>query len=310
MAREIPEFVRAAAGLAATVLDEAQKLPRTLPGLPVRALGVAMQVSMKLQQQYACLVARGDELFTGMRGEDEPGLATFDDDEEPGAATTVNTSAFDRVAETIIDVTDDDEARTRTDEVLDELAIEDLVDATPSADVAEPAVAEPTVDEPTVEEVDRDRDADGVPEQEVLAESPAGGGGATVDVLAPDGGVATVEATLTEEGVAAAEGGIADQGGAAVDGAAADQEVAAPEGDGGAPAPAAERRVENSLEAPATAPVEGYDDWSIAQLRGRLRGYAASTVQQLLDYEQATQAREPYLRMLRNRLERLQSEAS
>ena len=49
MAREIPEIVRAAAGLAATVLDEAQKLPDTLPGLPVRALGIAMQVSMKLQ---------------------------------------------------------------------------------------------------------------------------------------------------------------------------------------------------------------------------------------------------------------------
>ena len=34
MAREIPEVVRAAAGLAATVLDEARKLPETLPGLP------------------------------------------------------------------------------------------------------------------------------------------------------------------------------------------------------------------------------------------------------------------------------------
>jgi hypothetical protein len=275
MAREIPEFVRAAAGLAATVLDEAQKLPQTLPGLPVRALGLAMTASMKLQQQYACLVARGDELFTGMRGEDEPGLATFDDDEEPTAAASVNTSAFDRVAETIIDVTDD-EARARTDEVLDELAIEDLVDATPSADGAEP----------TTDELDRDRDADGLPEQQVLAESPADDGGATVDVLSPDGGVDTVDATVTDEGVAAVEG------------------------DGAAPAPAGERRVDNSLEAPATAPVDGYDDWSIAQLRGRLRGYAASTVQQLLDYEQATQAREPYLRMLRNRLERLQSEAS
>ncbi len=31
MAREIPEVVRAAAGLAATVLDEARKLPETLP---------------------------------------------------------------------------------------------------------------------------------------------------------------------------------------------------------------------------------------------------------------------------------------
>src|SRR3954451_3858626 len=80
MAREIPEVVRAAAGLAATVLDEARKLPATLPGLPVRVIGFAMQKAMWLQQQYSGLVARGDEVFTGLRGEDEPGLATFDED--------------------------------------------------------------------------------------------------------------------------------------------------------------------------------------------------------------------------------------
>jgi hypothetical protein len=265
MAREIPEVVRAAAGLAATVLDEAQKLPETLPGLPVRALGIAMQVSMKVQQHYAGLVARGDELLVGLRGENEPGLATFDDDEPASATGSVNTSAFDRVAETIIDVTDED-ARAATDEVLDELAIDELVEQAPSGD------------------------ADGLPDQQVLAESPAPEPPAepgTADVLAPRGGVETVEATVTDEGVAAVEG------------------------DGGAPATAtAEPLVETSLAAPATAPVEGYDDWSIAQLRGRLRGYAASTVQQLLDYEQGTQAREPYLRMLRNRLERLNSESA
>src|ERR671939_144193 len=67
MAREIPEVVRAAAGLAATVLDEPRKLPETLPGLPVRLIGFAMQKAMWVQQQYAGLVARGDELFTGIR---------------------------------------------------------------------------------------------------------------------------------------------------------------------------------------------------------------------------------------------------
>ncbi len=57
--------------------------------------------------------------------------------------------------------------------------------------------------------------------------------------------------------------------------------------------------------AAGTAPVEGYEAFSIAQLRGRLRGYAPTTVEALLAYEEATRAREPYLRMLRNRLERL-----
>src|ERR1700709_417458 len=104
MAREIPEVVRAAAGLAATVLDEARKLPETLPGIPVRVLGMAMQHAMKVQQQYAGLVARGDELFTGFRGEDEPGLATFDDDEQvdeaPAGGGGYREAAFDRRAAT------------------------------------------------------------------------------------------------------------------------------------------------------------------------------------------------------------------
>src|SRR5215218_10899131 len=102
MAREIPEVVRAAAGLAAIVLDEARKLPETLPGLPVRVIGLAMQQAMKVQQQYAGFVARGDELFTGFRGENEPGLATFDDDVETGTAATpgFRDSAFDRVDDT------------------------------------------------------------------------------------------------------------------------------------------------------------------------------------------------------------------
>lgn len=283
MAREIPEAVRAAAGLAATVLDEARRLPETLPGLPVRVLGVAMQLSMKVQQHYAGLVARGDELFTGLRGEDEPGLATFDDELPTGPAERVGRSAFDRVAETVIEVTEDDGA-SAADRALDELAIEDLVEtATPA-------------------EADRGRDADGLAEPAVLEESPSGEVRAaeeaaadiaeaadTVDVPTAGGGVATVEATLTDEGIAAPE--------------AAPEPTAAATGPedtatgGGAPA------------APATAPVEGYDLWSVAQLRGRLRGYQAVTVADLLAYEEATHAREPYLRMLRNRLAKLDEQA-
>jgi hypothetical protein len=61
--------------------------------------------------------------------------------------------------------------------------------------------------------------------------------------------------------------------------------------------------------AAGAAPVEGYDGFTIAQLRGRLRGYQLSTVQDLVAYEEATRAREPYLRMLRNRLEKLERQA-
>src|SRR3954463_6084930 len=102
MAREIPEVVRAVAGLAATVIDEARKLPETLPGLPVRIAGLAMQTAMKVQQGYTGLVARGDEVFTGIRGEQEPGLATFDDEVEAQTGG-YRESKFDRADVTFAD---------------------------------------------------------------------------------------------------------------------------------------------------------------------------------------------------------------
>jgi hypothetical protein len=61
--------------------------------------------------------------------------------------------------------------------------------------------------------------------------------------------------------------------------------------------------------AAGSAPIEGYDSFTIAQLRGRLRGYQLPTVADLVAYEEATRAREPYLRMLRNRLEKLERQA-
>ncbi len=123
MAREIPEAVRAAAGLVATVLDEARKLPGELPHLPVRLLGLAMQTSLVLQQQYSGLVARGDEVFTGLWGDSEPGMATFDEDlpETPVATppTANRTSAFDRAAEPASGPVEDAVTGTLVDDVAD-----------------------------------------------------------------------------------------------------------------------------------------------------------------------------------------------
>jgi hypothetical protein len=269
MSREIPEPVRAAAGLAATVLDEVRKLPETLPGLPVRAVGLAMQAALKLQQEYAGLVARGDELFTGIRGENEPGMATFDEDDETAstaAPSGYRESAFDRaeapapyadatpraVAGADVDQGPGSDRAAWTEaleeEALEELAIEELVDAGTA--------------------VDADADADAI--ENALLESDAASAD-TAAATAAHPAADTAEATATDEGGTPV---------AAVGGSAA----------------------------AATAPIDGYDDFSIAQLRGRLRGYAPSTVEALLAYEQASRAREPYLRMLRNRLERLTAE--
>ena len=394
MAREIPEVVRAAAGLAATALDEVRKLPETLPGLPVRVAGMAMQHAMKVQQTYAGLVARGDELLVGLRGDAEPGMATFDDD---APATGFHGSAFDRVSsdpitdEEVADLPDDPAAdavvaavddladkltagaeRTledppSTEEVLDELAIDEMVPEMPDTDPLTPGAEDAVATE----------DADAL-EQALVENGPApsaddvaADGATTVDVLTPDGGVETVDGAVTDEGIAAVEGpqdepgtpetapandaagqddavletdaGRSETDSAATD-ATAGPEVAVDEG--GTPvaaatgvrtdvgggetdaaiaegasadavgetseAPTDDPQVGSGLsgaQAAATAPVDGYDSFSVAQLRGRLRGYQLATVAELLAYEEATRARDPYLRMLRNRLEKLQEQA-
>jgi hypothetical protein len=317
MAREIPEVVRAAAGLAATVLDEARRLPETLPGLPVRVLGMAMQQAMKVQQQYAGLVARGDELFTGLRGEDEPGLATFDDDIEPVTVTPpgFRDSAFDRAAATSAsDPLTYASTRAEPDELpadpaadaLADAAVEELADQVEEAqtsldDLATEAPAtEEILDELAIDELAGDATATDEPTRE-----------------APATDEPTVDATATDEGgtpVAAATGVRTDVGGpdtsaedaAIAEGAAVD----AVGGESAAPTDDPEGGSELSgSQAAGTAPIDGYDSFSIAQLRGRLRGYALTTVQDLVAYEEATRARAPYLTMLRNRLEKLEEQA-
>jgi hypothetical protein len=293
MAREIPEVVRAVAGLAAAMLDEARKLPETLPGLPVRIIGLAMQQAMKVQQQYAGLVARGDELFTGLRGEDEPGLATFDDD-EPVPGTGFRESAFDRAADAPSSID-----YTPTDAEVQQLPADPAADAV-TATVDQ--LAEQVEDGRTsIEEL-----AEAVPGTEEILDEIA------IDELvdqapAPDGTAATADATdadVTDEGIATAPepSTAVDESGTPV--AAA---TGVPADDGESPAAASGRRA--GPQAAGTAPIDGYDGFSIAQLRGRLRGYQLSTVQDLLSYEEATRAREPYLRMLRNRLEKVEQQA-
>jgi hypothetical protein len=314
MAREIPEVVRAAAGLAAIVLDEARKLPETLPGLPVRVIGLAMQSALKVQQQYAGFVARGDELFTGLRGEDEPGLATFDDEiEETDAAPTTGgyrESAFDRADvpaphdthgadEPAVDLPARGRAKkaaaTRTGPARKAAAkkappAKKAAPASRRARKATPDAGDEVLEELAIDEMVGDAPvsaADAAPAGEDVTADVS----TTADVLTPDGQVTTVEATVTDEGVAAPE--------APADGAGTAAPTDEPEGGSEL----------SGSQAAGTAPIDGYDGFSIAQLRGRLRGYALSTVNDLLAYEQATRAREPYLRMLRNRLERLEAQA-
>ena len=284
MAREIPEPVRAVAGLAATLLDEARKLPATLPALPVRAIGLAMQTTLRLQQEYSGLVARGDELLTGLRGDAEPGLATFDDDDVPaaGAAGTgglgSRTSAFDRV-----EVDEDD--GYLVDDATDDATGDATEDA---AEDLEPQTPLHVVDE-----------AASVGDDDLTDETLALEELAATTLTAELGGT-----DLTDDDVASLpDDPAADEITSTVDELAVNMSDDAAEDD--AMIAASEKAIDAVHEAAAEAPVTGYDGFTIAQLRGRLRGYQPVTVDELLAYEQAHEARPAFLTLLRNRQEKL-----
>jgi hypothetical protein len=85
----LPSPVRAALGLAATLLDEARTLPDKAIELPMLAVSKTLQLSLKAQQRYSALEARGDEVLSGRQATDEaPEWATFD---PPAADVTVST---------------------------------------------------------------------------------------------------------------------------------------------------------------------------------------------------------------------------
>jgi hypothetical protein len=163
-----------------------------------------------------------------------------------------------------------------TEEILDEIAIDELVDQAATDDGSSAAPEPAAAPEPS-DEAATAVDEGGTP---VAAAT-----GVRTDVGQTD--------TSADSSAIAA--------GAAVDAVGA--ESAAPTDD---PEGASDL---SGSQAAGTAPIDGYDGFSVAQLRGRLRGYQLNTVQDLVDYEERTRARQPYLRMLRNRLEKLEQQA-
>jgi hypothetical protein len=90
----LPGPVRAALGLVATAADEARHLPERALELPMLAVSSALQMSLRAQQRYARLTARGDELLRGQPSDEPPEWATFD---EPVSAGDLRDTAFDRM---------------------------------------------------------------------------------------------------------------------------------------------------------------------------------------------------------------------
>ena len=77
---QLPGPVRAAVGLIAVAADEAKHLPDRAIELPMLAVSTALQMSLRAQQRYARLAARGDDVLHRRPISDEPpAWATFDD---------------------------------------------------------------------------------------------------------------------------------------------------------------------------------------------------------------------------------------
>jgi hypothetical protein len=76
---QLPTPFRAALGLMATAMDEARNLPDKAIELPMLAVSTALQLSLRAQQRYAHLAARGDQLLNRREPTDEPpDWAVFD----------------------------------------------------------------------------------------------------------------------------------------------------------------------------------------------------------------------------------------
>lgn len=296
MSTPIPPPLRAAAGLAALTIDAARKVPQQIVGLPVLAVSTALQASLKAQQTYAGLIARGDEVLGQLRRHEDAPWARFDED-EPAAGRPP--SAFDATPE----------PAEAADGVADALAVEDLSDAL-TAEAAEEAALVEQVER----DLDPDRDADVIALDEARAEQ-------------AEADTENVLGETEEDEVAAADAAFADAGLSVVDldvdPAGADRPNGRPEGSGTEPgtdlpadgmalaadasAAGAALAADIAIGGPGGPPVAGYDDLSIPQLRGRLRGLSVEQVEALLGYERATRARPPYLTMLENRLTTLRS---
>jgi hypothetical protein len=94
----LPAPVRAAIGLAAVVVEEAKTFPDKAIELPMLAVSRALQLSLRAQQQYAALAARGDEILATRQVSDEPpAWATFDEPvtDETAVGETVDDRAHD-----------------------------------------------------------------------------------------------------------------------------------------------------------------------------------------------------------------------
>jgi hypothetical protein len=146
--------MRAVLGLLATAADEAKHLPDRAIELPMLAVSSALQISLRAQQRYARLAARGDDVINRRPpGDEPPPWATFD---EPVAT--------DNLSGTWSGPPADEESTRAASQLLDEILSMDGLAAGDPSDAAD-----------EVDEVDAaDEPVDAADEPVDVADEPAG----------------------------------------------------------------------------------------------------------------------------------------
>ena len=98
----LPLAVRVAAGIAATAVEWARRLPQDVAELPVTAMSRAMQVSMRVQQQVTELAIKGDNAIALLRTPaEDPPWAVFDEDVAGDGAQETSATVYPLVDEPV-----------------------------------------------------------------------------------------------------------------------------------------------------------------------------------------------------------------
>jgi hypothetical protein len=312
MTREIPAPLRAAAGLAAAAVEEARKLPSRLASLPVVAVSTALQASMRVQQRYADLVGRGDQVLAGLREPDEqPPWARFDEDEaNPNGRTAAYRPddggwAFaDEEIGTLADDADEYDEYV-ADTAPGEPPAPGPARITPSDAAGADRASEPPADPPA-------RSGGSKAQQSMHPARPAGrrSGGGKSTGAGPTGAKTSKPKTAAVR--SAAGRSVAGRSAAAGGDTASAAPPVTPVAAGGKRASAAAkagggRAATAGAAHPAESdptPLPNYDRLTLAQVRARLTKLSADDLAALLEHERTHAGRAPYLTMLENRLNR------
>ncbi len=92
-----PYGVRLLIGAAVTALEETRRLPQTVVMYPMTVVSQLAQLVMKMQQDVADLVNRGDETLESLfpPKDEHPGWATFDEDADESADADLSDAGSD-----------------------------------------------------------------------------------------------------------------------------------------------------------------------------------------------------------------------